>query len=117
MQRFGQGLADEQEVLLWLADLAIETFAAESAVARAAAIDPSKAESAWHNAAASTFVSDAALRVEMTARQLLAALAEGDVLRAHLAALRRLLKVTPGQTVRLRRLLADESVRRGEYLF
>ena len=37
MQRFGAKLQDEQEVLLWLADLAIDTYAAESAVLRAQA--------------------------------------------------------------------------------
>jgi butyryl-CoA dehydrogenase len=63
------------------------------------------------------FVSDAALRIEMTARQLLAALGDGDTLRTHLAALRRVLKVTPAATVPLRRTLADRSVERGRYLF
>ena len=51
------------------------------------------------------------------AKQLLAAMAEGDTLRTHLAALRRLLKVTPIDTVSRRRRLADETVRRGSYIF
>jgi alkylation response protein AidB-like acyl-CoA dehydrogenase len=118
MQRFGQSLPDEQEALLMLADLTIDTFAAESAVARArAATDAGRADAPLHEAAAAAFVSDAALRVDSTARQLLAAIAEGDALRTNTAALRRLLKVTPAQTVRLRRLLADEAVARGGYLF
>ena len=54
---------------------------------------------ASHEDAARTFVSDASLRVEMTARQVLAAIAEGDVLRTNLAALRRLLKTVPADTV------------------
>ena len=37
MQRFGAKLQDEQEVLLWLADLVIDTYSAESAVLRAQA--------------------------------------------------------------------------------
>jgi butyryl-CoA dehydrogenase len=77
----------------------------------------SAGDSSLHEAAARVFVSDAALRVEMTARQLLAALANGDTLRTHLAALRRLLKMTPAATVPLRRMLADRSVERGRYLF
>ncbi len=118
MQRFGQSLPDEQESLLWLADLVIDTFAAESAVLRArAAVRAGAGDAALHEAAARVFVSDAALRVEMTARQLLAALADGDTLRTHLAALRRVLKVTPAATVPLRRTLADQSVERGRYLF
>jgi len=47
----------------------------------------------------------------------LAAMAEGDTLRTHLAALRRLLKVTPIDTVKRRRRIADETVRRGSYIF
>ena len=53
-------------------------------------------------------------RMEATARQVLAAMAEGDTLRTHLAALRRLLKVTPIDTVSRRRRIADETVRRGQ---
>ena len=116
MQRFGAALQDEQEPLLWLADLAIETYAAESAVLRAQAAAGSP-DATLHLDAARTFVSDAALRIEMTARQLLAAIAEGDTLRTNLAALRRLLKVTPAATVALRRRLSDGTVERGAYLF
>jgi hypothetical protein len=47
----------------------------------------------------------------------LAALAEGDDLRVLLAALRRLLKVAPCDTVLLRRRLADETIAKGSYLF
>jgi alkylation response protein AidB-like acyl-CoA dehydrogenase len=118
MQRFGGALQDEQESLLWIADLVIDTFAAESAVLRAtAATGAGAADAALHEAAARVFVSDAALRVEMTARQLLASLADGDTLRTHLAALRRVMKLTPAATVPLRRTLADLSVERGRYLF
>ncbi len=102
MQRFGAKLQDEQEVLLWLADLAIDTYAAESAVLRAQAATGA-ADAAAHEDAARAFVSDASLRVEMTARQVLAAIAEGDVLRTNLAALRRLLKTVPADTVAARR--------------
>ena len=118
MQRFGEKLHDEQEVLLWLADLAIDTYAAESAVVRARqAVAAGRTDAALHEAAAVVFASDAALRVEATARQLLAALSEGDTLRTNLAALRRLLKVSPANTVRGRRLLADATVARGAYVF
>ncbi len=63
-----------------------------------------------HAAAAGVFVHDAAQRVEMAARSVLAAMAEGDTLRTLLAALRRFLKPTPVNTVALRRLLADAAV-------
>ena len=42
---------------------------------------------------------------------------EGDTLRTMLAALRRLFKQMPINTVALRRQLADEAVARGGYIF
>ena len=66
--------------------------------------------------AACVYVSDAAPRVESAARSALAAMAEGDTLRMHLAALRRLLKVTPVNTVVMRRRLADAVVDKAGYM-
>jgi alkylation response protein AidB-like acyl-CoA dehydrogenase len=118
LERYGQALQDEQEVLLWLADLAIETYAADSAFGRAgAAVAARDRDHDLHVAVARIFISDAALRLDVTARQLLAAMADGDTLRMHLAALRRFLKVVPANTVVLRRRLADEAVSRGGYPF
>jgi alkylation response protein AidB-like acyl-CoA dehydrogenase len=116
MERFGQTLQDEQEVLLWLADLAIETYAADSAVERAAAA-AGRPDAAAHADAARVYVQGAALRAEAAAREALAAMASGDVLRTQLAALRRVLKVAPADTVGPRRALADATVRAGAYVF
>jgi hypothetical protein len=72
---------------------------------------------ALHAAAATVFVNDAAGRVELAARNALAAMAEGDTLRTLLAALRRVLKVSPVNTVALRRDLADAVTARKGYPF
>ena len=117
MQRHGEKLTDEQEVLSWAADILIDAFAAESAVLRAlqaATEAPSTAE--LQTDAASVYVSDAAARVGTAARSALAAMAEGDTLRMHLSALRRLLKVTPVNTMAMRRRLADAVVDRAGYM-
>ena len=117
MQTYGPKLNDEQEVLSYAADIMIDTFAAESAVLRASAAGSAALHHAdLHEAAARTFVNDAAQRVESAARSALAAMAEGDTLRTLLAALRRVLKVTPVNTVALRRRLADATVERGRYI-
>jgi alkylation response protein AidB-like acyl-CoA dehydrogenase len=105
MQTYGEKLADQQEVLSLAADIIADVFAAESAVLRAAQA-PAK-DAALHADAAAVFVSDAAGRVEIAARTALAAMTEGDMLRTLLAALRRVLKVTPVNTVVLRRRVAD----------
>ncbi len=116
LQRYGQALTSEQEVVLWLADLAVDTYAAESAVLRAQA-SSSASDAALHAAAAAAFVCDGVLRVEVTARHVLAALSEGDTLRGNLAALRRLLRLAPASAVPARRLLSDAIVSRGAYIF
>lgn len=118
MQTFGAKIEDEQEILSFLADLITDAYTAESAVLRA--IDASTrglGDTPLHLDAAAVFTHEAAGRVELNARAALAAMAEGDVLRTQLAALRRLLKVTPANTVAMRRRLADETVGRKRYLF
>ena len=118
MQTYGQKLNDEQEVLGYAADIIIDIYAAESAVLRArGAIAAQHAVADLHEAAARAFVSDAAQRIEVAARSALAAMAEGDTLRTLLAALRRVLKVPPVNTVALRRQLADAAVSRAGYIF
>ena len=102
MQTYGDKLADEQEVLSGAADIIIDTYAAESALLRAA-----QSPSGLHADAAAIIVNDAAGRVELAARQALAAMADGDMLRTLLAALRRVMKVTPVNGVALRRRIAD----------
>jgi alkylation response protein AidB-like acyl-CoA dehydrogenase len=118
MQTFGAKLTDEQEVLMHTADILMEVFAAESAVLRATAAHAGQLPRAeLHVDAARVFVNDAALRIDASARQALAATVDGDTLRTMLAALRRLNKVTPINTAALRRKIADETVQRGSYPF
>jgi alkylation response protein AidB-like acyl-CoA dehydrogenase len=112
MQTYGPKMAEEQEVLLASADIIIDVFGSESVVLRA-----SQAGGALHEAAARVYVNDAAMRVEAAAKSALAAMTEGDNLRTLLAALRRLLKVTPLNTVALRRQLADATVEQRTYPF
>jgi alkylation response protein AidB-like acyl-CoA dehydrogenase len=112
MQKFGEKLTDEQELLSWTADILIDTYAAESCVARAV-----QTQSPLVADATKVFTNDAAARVEIAARQALAAVAEGDMLRTLLAALRRVLKVTPVNTVVLRRNVSDALLARMAYPF
>lgn len=118
MQRYGEKLTDEQEVLTVAADIIIDVFGAESALLRA--LDAKERELANADLQVDTaraVVSEAGGRIELAARLGLATMAEGDVLRTQLAALRRLLKLMPINTVAIRRRLADETVARGAYIF
>ena len=116
LQTHGDRLTDEQELLSLAADIIIDTYAADSVVQRArAAVAASRPGADLQADAATAYVNDAAMRIDVAARAALAALAEGDTLRTHLAALRRLLKVIPVNTVAIRRRLADAAVERGAY--
>ena len=118
MQTYGQKLADEQEVLMHLADMLMDVYASESAVLRAmAAAGRQDTRAALHADASRVFVNDAAMRIDASARQALGAMTEGDTKRTMLAALRRLMKVTPENTAAMRRRLADETVKIGVYPF
>src|SRR5215470_6947523 len=116
MQTYGTKLADQQEVLMYVADLLIDVYTVESALLRATAAQGGPRAS-LHADAAHVLLNDAAARVEMTARQALAVMASGDTLRTMLAGLRRLSKFVPLDAVTLRRRLADAAVAQGGYIF
>jgi alkylation response protein AidB-like acyl-CoA dehydrogenase len=113
MQTYGDKLTDQQEVLTLAADVLIDVFAAESVLLRAS--QGGRPQSELKTAAAEVYITDAAARVEIAARSALAAMADGDALRTLLAALRRVLKTTPVNTVARRRQIADAIVERKAY--
>jgi alkylation response protein AidB-like acyl-CoA dehydrogenase len=118
MQTYREKIADQQEVLMHLADMIIDTYSADSAVLRALSVSAKKLPKAdLQVVAARVFVNDAAMRVEASARQALGAMTEGDILRTSVSALKRLFKQMPINTAAMRRQLADEAVTRGAYIF
>jgi alkylation response protein AidB-like acyl-CoA dehydrogenase len=120
MQTYGEKLADEQEVLSTAADIIMDVYAAESALLRAEAAGRSASSAGTadlHADAAAVVVNDGAARVEIATRNALAAMAEGDTLRTLLAALRRLMKVMPVNSVAMRRRLAAAVASRKGYPF
>jgi alkylation response protein AidB-like acyl-CoA dehydrogenase len=118
MQTYREKIADQQEVLMHLADMIIDTFSADSSVLRALSVSAGKRPRAeLQVVAARVFVSDAAMRIDASARQALAAMTEGDMLRTSVSALKRLFKQLPVNTAAMRRRLADEAVARGGYIF
>jgi alkylation response protein AidB-like acyl-CoA dehydrogenase len=116
-QKFGPKLNDEQEILGHFADVAMETYAIESAVIRAQKQASAKGEgaAALAEAVVRVFARDAVDRIEIAARNLLAAVDEGDMLRTYLAALRRFTKREPVNAVALRRQIADAAIAKGSY--
>jgi alkylation response protein AidB-like acyl-CoA dehydrogenase len=119
MQRYQEKIADEQEVLMWIADLAIDAYAVDSAVLRATrVVGGADAETAAsHRDAALLAATEAALRADAVLLRSLPAVLEGDMLRIALSGSRRLLK-TPALDQRpWRRALAAACVARPSAVF
>ena len=103
VQKFGDRMKDEQEVLMHLSNMVAEVYAMDTAVQR---LIKNKLQDP-HTDVARTFINDAMSRIDFSARQVLAAVADGDMLRTQLAALRRLLRWVPVNTVRARQRIAE----------
>jgi alkylation response protein AidB-like acyl-CoA dehydrogenase len=117
VQKFGQGLEEQQEVLGLFADVAMELYALESAVIRTQkrALAQGEDRCRQQEAAVRCFAQDAMDKIEISARRLLAAVEEGDMLRTFLAALKRFSKRDAANTVALRREVAKAAIEAGGY--
>ena len=110
IEQFGSKLAERQEVLMFAADVLIDMFACDSVLLRSAASgDP------LHGAAAGVYVNDAVGRVEVAARNALAAMGEAGT--GQLADLRALMNIEPVDTIPLRHQLAEAVLERRRYPF
>jgi butyryl-CoA dehydrogenase len=116
-QKYMQTIQDQQEIMGAIADMTIETYAMESAVLRTQKIIENKGEAASSLAVAMTrvYLSQAMEKIESAARKVIAAVADGDMLRTQLAILRRLAKYEPFNTVELRQQIAQKMIERGKF--
>ncbi len=116
-QKYMQAIQDQQEIMGAIADMTIETYAMESAVLRTQKIVANQGEAGAALPIAMTrmYLSQAMERVESAARKVIAAVAEGDMLRTQLAILRRLSKYEPFNTVELGQRIAQKMIERGKY--
>ena len=116
-QKYIQAIQEQQEIMGAIADMTIETYAMESAVLRAQKIAETKSEAAaaLPIAMARIYVSQAMEKIESAAKKVIAAVAEGDMLRTQLAILRRLAKYEPFNTIDLRQQIAQKVIERGKY--
>jgi alkylation response protein AidB-like acyl-CoA dehydrogenase len=116
-QKYMQAIQDQQEIMGAIADMVIEIYAMESAVVRAVKIAEKQGESAAALPIAMTrvYVSQALEKIESAAKKIVAAVAEGDMLRTQLAILRRLAKHEPFDVIALRQQIAEKVIERGKY--
>jgi alkylation response protein AidB-like acyl-CoA dehydrogenase len=118
-QKYMMKLGDQQEVLMGIADIIIDTYAMECAILRTQKLIGSQGEDAAARYIDMTrvFCNDAVERVEARAKNTLAAMSEGDELRTLLAALRRFTKLTPMNTVVARQRIADVMIGANKYAY
>ena len=114
-QKFGEKLAEEQEVVGHLSDIMIDVYLGESAVLRALKHRNSAGGETVMSSLALNFINDAVGRMELHARQALGATSQGDELRAQLGIVRRLLRWTPLNGVALQRRIAGRLCEVGSY--
>jgi butyryl-CoA dehydrogenase len=116
-QKYMAAIQDQQEIMGAIANMTIETYAMESAVLRAQKLALRNGEANSTLAAAMTriYISGAMEKIESAARMVIAACADGDMLRSQLAILRRLCKYEPFNTVALRQTVARRVIDTGKY--
>jgi alkylation response protein AidB-like acyl-CoA dehydrogenase len=119
-QKYMMGLADQQEVLINCADIIMDAYQMETAVLRAKKIAASKGDDAAGRYVdiASVYCNDAIQRIDMKARNTIAAIAEGDEGRTLLVALKRFTKNnSPINTIAARQQIADTLIEANKYVF
>jgi butyryl-CoA dehydrogenase len=115
-QRFMTALQDQQEVMADIADMIVQVFALESALLRARKLSSAGKASAEVAAAMTGLLAEETMaQAEQAARRVLAACAEGDMLRTQLAILRRLARFTPADSVALSRSVAKQAIQLERY--
>jgi len=118
-QKYMMGLSEQQEILMSIADITMDTYAMESAILRTKKMAAASGEDSAAPYAEITrvFCNDAIERIEAAAKNTLAAMAEGDELRTLLAALRRFTKMTPMNTVAARQRIAQAMIEANRYVY
>ena len=114
VEKFRDKLGNQQEIVAALSNIVMDVYAIECSLRRA---QKAGAADQPMGDAARVFIYDAMDRIEKEARTALAATCEGDTLVTQLAALRRLAKHAPVNTVALRSRVADAVLAQDRYPF
>lgn len=114
---YGDALTSEQEILGHIADIIIEVYALESALLRTEKLLAARGEHDCVTPVDITrvYASDAADRMEHSARQVVAALSDDDESESLFAGVRRLAAHTTFNTVAARRRIADSVIKARRY--
>jgi len=119
VQKLAQSLSKEQEILMNVADIAIQIYQAESVLLRVEKLISSKGEAAAQVeiAIVKTFFYDAASRVEKAGKDAINSFAEGDEARMMLMGLKRFTKTDAFNPKEARQLIANKLIEANQYCF
>ena len=119
VQKFMMKLSDEQEILMNVADMAIELYAAESAILRTEKLIGIRGEAACalQKDLAMCYLHEAVEKVNAAGKASIMGFAEGDELRVMLMGLKRFTKIEPFNTKNARRRIADAMIVENKYVF
>jgi alkylation response protein AidB-like acyl-CoA dehydrogenase len=119
VQKFMAGLSKEQEIVMHISDMIIETFICESILLRTEKLVGMRGETAAAGQLdmMRVYISDAADKINVSGKQAIAAMADGDELRMMMMGLKRFTKVTPYNTKEARRRVADQLTTANKYSF
>ena len=117
-QKYMMDLENQQEILGAIADMVIEGYAMDSTVLRTLKLIERQGEAKSQLAIAMCQVSlsESILKIEGAARRVVAAVAEGDMLRTQLVILRRLFKHEPSNVIALTQQIANRLAEAGKYV-
>jgi alkylation response protein AidB-like acyl-CoA dehydrogenase len=119
VQKYMMKLADEQELLMNLADILIEIYVAESCILRVEKVLQQKGEEAEGplTEIAMICLHGAVDKISSRGREAITSFAEGDELRMMLLGLKRFTKIEPYNLTAARRKVADYTIGKGKYPF
>jgi hypothetical protein len=112
-------IESEQEIMMNLADVMIEIYAAESAILRTEKLVSLKGEEACKNqiAMAQVYLSTAVDKINAAAKEAIGSFTKGDEQKVMLMGLKRFTKMDLVDTRTLRREIADYMIAKGKYPF
>jgi len=119
VQKLMMKIENEQEVLMNIADMAIETFNAESVLLRVMKLVDQQGEQPCRHYLdiMQTYLYDAADKINKSGKDAINAFAEGDEQRMILMGLKRFTKAEPVNVKEARRRIADRMISEGRYCY
>ncbi len=115
-QKLMASLEKEQEVLMNIADMAIETFVAESLLLRVMKLSEQKSNNGIYKDILGCFLYDVADRIHKNGKDAINAFTEGDEQRMILMGLKRFTRAQPFNSKEARRRIADALIDKDAYM-